>query len=74
MMSVHHWRVSFNFSTDALQRLTAEDLLKTKWIKNALKTPISILKDLLLRYDTWVKTGSKPSDLSEPLPWEKENE
>ncbi len=64
----------FNYSADVLQRLPAEDLLKTKWIKSASKTSITILKDLLLRYDTWVKAGSKPSDLSEPLPWEKESE
>ncbi|KAH9956473.1 Pkinase-domain-containing protein [Lactifluus volemus] len=56
------------------KRLAAEDLLKTKWIKNASRVPITVLKDLLLRYDAWVKTGSKPSDLSEPLPWERENE
>lgn len=57
-----------------MQRLTAEDLLKTKWIKSASRTSVTILKDLLLRYDAWVKAGSKPSDLSEPLPWEKESE
>jgi serine/threonine protein kinase len=57
-----------------LQRLAAEDLLKTRWIKNASRVPITVLKDLLLRYDAWVKTGSKPSDLSEPLPWERESE
>ena len=59
---------------DVLQRLPAEELLKTKWIKSASKTPVTILKDLLLRYNTWIRTGSKPSDLSEPLPWERESE
>ncbi|THH15477.1 hypothetical protein EW146_g5007 [Bondarzewia mesenterica] len=54
-------------------RLSAEELLKTRWIKSAAKTQITILKDLLLRYDTWVKTEGGSSSLSEPLPWEQED-
>lgn len=38
----------------------------------AAKMPVSILKDLLLRYETWVKTEGGSSSLSEPLPWEQE--
>ncbi|KAI0305784.1 hypothetical protein B0F90DRAFT_1815350 [Multifurca ochricompacta] len=64
--------IPFTLTESPSDRLTAEDLLKAKWIKNAARTPITLLKDLLLRYDAWVKAGSKPSDLSEPLPWEKE--
>ena len=71
-MFVHRW-LNLSFIADVLQRLPAEDLLKTRWIKSASKTPITILKDLLFRYDTWTRTGSKPSDLSEPLPWERES-
>lgn len=66
--------IPFTLTESPPDRLTAEELLKTRWIKNASKTPITILKDLLLRYDAWEKTGSKQSDLSEPLPWEKEND
>ena len=65
---------AFYSFADVVQRLPAEELLKTRWIKSASKTPVIILKDLLSRYDTWIRTGSKPSDLSEPLPWERENE
>ena len=73
-MSVHRWLCFVFVFADLLQRLPAEDLLKTRWIKTASKTPITILKDLLLRYNTWIRTGSKLSDLSEPLPWEREIE
>ena len=73
-MSVHRWLYFVFVFADLLQRLPAEDLLKTRWIKSASKTPITILKDLLLRYNTWIRTGSKLSDLSEPLPWEREIE
>ncbi|KAI0297184.1 kinase-like domain-containing protein [Russula brevipes] len=66
--------IPFTLTESPSDRLTAEDLLKTKWIKSASKSPITILKDLLIRYETWVKAGSKPSDLSEPLPWEKESD
>ena len=73
-MSVHRWLCFVFVFADLLQRLPAEDLLKTRWIKTASKTPITILKDLLLRYNNWIRTGSKLSDLSEPLPWEREIE
>jgi protein-serine/threonine kinase len=66
--------IPFTLTESPSDRLTAEELLKTRWIKNASKASVTILKDLLLRYDAWEKTGSKPSDLSEPLSWEKEND
>lgn len=55
-----------------IQRLPAEELLKTKWIKAASKTSVTVLKDLLLRYETWVKSSSEAADLNEPLPWEQD--
>ncbi|KAI0266877.1 Pkinase-domain-containing protein [Gloeopeniophorella convolvens] len=66
--------IPFCLTESPSDRLTAEELLKTKWIKNATKSPFTILKDLLSRYDGWIKKGSKPSDLSEPLPWEKDED
>ncbi|KZV63027.1 kinase-like protein [Peniophora sp. CONT] len=53
-------------------RLPAEELLKTKWIKATSKTPVTILKDLLLRYEAWSKSSSEAADLNEPLPWEQD--
>lgn len=38
------------------QRATAEELSKAKWIKNA-KAPVSILKELILKYDAWSRAG-----------------
>ncbi|KAH8990612.1 Pkinase-domain-containing protein [Lactarius akahatsu] len=66
--------IPFTLTESPSDRLTAEELLKARWIKNASKAPVTILKDLLLRYGAWEKSGSKPSDLSELLPWEKEND
>ncbi|KAN0102460.1 hypothetical protein V8E52_011920 [Russula decolorans] len=65
--------IPFTLTESPSDRLPAEELLKTKWIKSSSKTPVAILKDVLSRYDTWIRSGSKPSDLSEPLPWERES-
>ncbi|KAI0051632.1 Pkinase-domain-containing protein [Auriscalpium vulgare] len=54
------------------ERLTAEDLLKHKWITKSAKVPTTILKDLILRYDAWAKTGDGSAvDPQEPFPWEQ---
>lgn len=37
--------------------MTAEELSKSKWIKNAAKTPVSILKELIIQYDAWSRAG-----------------
>ncbi|KAH0827791.1 kinase-like domain-containing protein [Lanmaoa asiatica] len=43
-------------------RLSADELAKTKWIKSASK--------LILRYDAWVQSGGSRASLAEPLDWE----
>ncbi|EGO25480.1 hypothetical protein SERLADRAFT_348318 [Serpula lacrymans var. lacrymans S7.9] len=53
-------------------RLAAEELIKTKWIKSVAKTSVSVLRDLILRYDSWLQTGGSRTSLAEPLDWENE--
>ncbi|ORZ01815.1 Pkinase-domain-containing protein [Lobosporangium transversale] len=36
---------------DPIQRPSAEDLLKTKWIKNTSKNPTALLKDLVAKFE-----------------------
>ncbi|KAI0949506.1 hypothetical protein AcW1_009097 [Taiwanofungus camphoratus] len=55
-------------------RLTAEELSKTKWIKSVSKVPMTILKDLILRYDAWIQSGGTRQSVADPLPWEEEEE
>lgn len=56
------------------QRLTAEELGKSKWIKSVSKEKISTLRDLILRYDAWMQGGGTRMSIAEPLDWEKEEE
>ncbi|KAJ3482494.1 hypothetical protein NLI96_g6936 [Meripilus lineatus] len=53
-------------------RLTADELSRTKLIKSAAKTPVTILKDLILRYDAWVKSGGTRASMMGSLPWEED--
>ncbi|KAH9937727.1 Pkinase-domain-containing protein [Amylocystis lapponica] len=53
-------------------RLPADELLKTKWIKSTAKVSVTLLKDLILRYDAWVKGGGTRASMADPLPWEQE--
>jgi hypothetical protein len=39
------------------QRATAEELSKTKWIKNAMKTHVSVLKEPIIQYNAWSRAG-----------------
>lgn len=52
------------------QRSTAEELNKSKWIKSSSKTPVSVLKTLLNRYDQWAQAGGVRQSLADPAPWE----
>ena len=69
------WRV-FVIRPDSQtsQRLVADELLKTKWIQSVRKVPNTLLKDLILRYDAWVKGGGTRASMAAPLPWEEEEE
>lgn len=53
-------------------RLSADELSKTKWIKSASKLNISILKELIHRYEVWMQNGGARASLAEPLDWESE--
>lgn len=56
------------------QRLPADELAKTKWIKSVSKTPVSMLKELIIRYDTWIQGTGPRASLAGLLPWEEEEE
>lgn len=38
------------------------------------KVSVTILKDLILRYDAWTKGGGVRASMAAPLPWEEEEE
>jgi serine/threonine-protein kinase 24/25/MST4 len=42
---------------DPNERLSAEDLQRTKWIKAHAKFPVTVLRDLITRYGSWVNQG-----------------
>lgn len=50
-----------------LQRPTAEELLKHKWIKSISKAPLTPLKDLTNRYSRWVNCGGVRQSLAGAL-------
>ncbi|KAF8581957.1 kinase-like protein [Ramaria rubella] len=39
------------------ERATAEELSKARWIKSAAKTPVSVLKELIVLYENWSRAG-----------------
>ncbi|KAG5643606.1 hypothetical protein DXG03_000614 [Asterophora parasitica] len=52
------------------ERLPADELSKSKWIKSVAKVSISVLKELVVRFEQAAKRAS----LAEPLDWEEEEE
>ncbi|KAG6844346.1 hypothetical protein H0H87_007622 [Tephrocybe sp. NHM501043] len=52
------------------ERLPADELSKSKWIKSVAKVSVSVLKDLVTRFEQAAKRAS----LAEPLDWEEEEE
>ncbi|KAL5528748.1 KIC1 [Sanghuangporus sanghuang] len=56
------------------ERPTADELSRSKWIKATAKTPVSILKELLVQYEQWQQAGGTRASIAEPLPWEEEEE
>ncbi|KAF8070235.1 Pkinase-domain-containing protein [Lyophyllum atratum] len=52
------------------ERLPADELSKSKWIKSVSKVSVSLLKDLVLRFEQ----AEKRASLAEPLDWEEEEE
>lgn len=39
------------------ERLSADELMKTKWIKSSAKVNTSVLRDLIAAYTSWTKAG-----------------
>ncbi|KAG6820991.1 hypothetical protein H0H93_008620 [Arthromyces matolae] len=52
------------------ERLAADELSKSKWIRATAKVSVSILRDLILR----LEQAAKRTSLAEPLDWEEEEE
>ncbi|EJD37987.1 Pkinase-domain-containing protein [Auricularia subglabra TFB-10046 SS5] len=55
-------------------RLTAEELAKTKWIKSSSKVSVGVLRDLLHRYSRWQEGGGVRESIVGDLEWEMEEE
>lgn len=56
-------------------RLSADDLLKTKYMKAIIKAPpVTILKDLIVRYEAWLQGGGTRASVAGSLPWEEEED
>lgn len=49
--------VAICLNEEPRERLAAEELSKTKWIKSSTKTSTSILKELIAAYTSWTKVG-----------------
>ncbi|KAF9646584.1 Pkinase-domain-containing protein [Thelephora ganbajun] len=64
--------VALCLKESSVDRLPAEELSKTKWIKIAARVPNAILKELLIRYDAWSEGGGTRTSLADPLGWEDE--
>ena len=45
-------------------RLQAEELSKTKWIKQQAKTPLTAMNDLVAKYQTWKEGGGQRQSLA----------
>lgn len=56
--------------TGSYQRLPAEELAKTKWIKSVSKVGTSILQDVIRR----LEQAGRRASLAEPLDWEADEE
>ncbi|WWC85430.1 uncharacterized protein L201_000293 [Kwoniella dendrophila CBS 6074] len=45
-------------------RLNAEELLKLKWIKQQQKTPLTVLNELIIKYQAWKSSGGQRQSLA----------
>ncbi|KIJ61355.1 hypothetical protein HYDPIDRAFT_177095 [Hydnomerulius pinastri MD-312] len=64
--------VSHCLKESPIDRFSADELAKTKWIKTVSKVNVSVLRDLIVRYDAWMQSGGSRASLAEPLDWESE--
>ncbi|GAA5982750.1 hypothetical protein JCM10908_006770 [Rhodotorula pacifica] len=44
---------------DATVRPTADELMRSKWIKSASKLPMALLRELIVRYVQWIQSGGQ---------------
>lgn len=44
---------------DPTVRPTADDLMRSKWIKSASKLPMALLRELIVRYVQWIQSGGQ---------------
>lgn len=58
----------------ASERPSADELIKTKWLKSAAKASVAPLKDLVVRYENFISEQGPRASLAGPLPWEEEEE
>jgi serine/threonine protein kinase len=66
--------VALCLNEEPKERPNSDELSKTKWIKASIKTPVSILKELISLYNAWTKSGgmrmsllgAEASDLNDP--------
>ncbi|ORY23535.1 kinase-like domain-containing protein [Naematelia encephala] len=45
-------------------RLLAEELSKTKWIKAQAKTPLTVMNELIVRYQAWKENGGQRQSIA----------
>lgn len=49
---------------ESSDRLPAEDLSKTRWIRGQAKTPLTVLNELIGRYQAWKESGGQRQSLA----------
>ncbi|KAG2150611.1 kinase-like domain-containing protein [Suillus clintonianus] len=64
--------VSHCLKASPSERFSADELIRTKWMKSVSKANVSALRELILRYDAWMQNGGTRNSLVEPLDWENE--
>ncbi|KAG1742854.1 kinase-like domain-containing protein [Suillus lakei] len=64
--------VSHCLKASPSERFSADELIRTKWMKSVSKANVSTLRELILRYDAWMQNGGTRNSLVEPLDWENE--
>ncbi|GAA5853960.1 hypothetical protein JCM8547_008170 [Rhodosporidiobolus lusitaniae] len=48
---------------DPTSRPTADDLSRSKWIKSASKLPMVLLRELIVRYVSWIQSGGQRTSI-----------
>ncbi|KAG8839505.1 hypothetical protein FRB91_006949, partial [Serendipita sp. 411] len=56
------------------ERPPAEELSRSKWIKSAAKTSLSILLELIRQYQAWLDQGNTRISIAGDVPWEENDQ